>query len=126
RDADGTLKLKHPRRIFCDREGMPLQLSPKKAGGSGRRKICMVDYDMDGKVDLLLNSRNVAFYKQIKTEDGKYYFQNMGNLDSRHLAGHSTCPTVADFNQDGIPDVVVGAEDGRFYYLRNPLSEERK
>jgi hypothetical protein len=25
-----------------------------------------------------------------------------------------------DFNGDGIPDFLGGAEDGRFYYLRNP------
>ena len=26
----------------------------------------------------------------------------------------------ADFNADGVPDLVIGAEDGRLYYLRNP------
>jgi hypothetical protein len=25
-----------------------------------------------------------------------------------------------DFNGDGIPDFLGGAEDGHFYYLRNP------
>ncbi|MDO5113103.1 MAG: VCBS repeat-containing protein [Planctomycetia bacterium] len=126
RDADGTLKLKHPRRIFCDMQGNPLRLNGGKAGGSGRRKICIVDYDMDGKADLLLNSRNAVFYKQMKAEDGKYYFQRMGDIDSRRLAGHSSSPTVADFNQDGIPDVVIGAEDGRLYYMRNPLSDKEQ
>ncbi|MDO4585209.1 MAG: VCBS repeat-containing protein, partial [Planctomycetia bacterium] len=126
RDADGTLKLKHPRRIFCDMQGNPLRLNGGKAGGSGRRKICIVDYDMDGKADLLLNSRNADFYKQMKAEDGKFYFQNMGNVDSRRLAGHSSSPAVTDFNQDGIPDVVIGAEDGRLYYMRNPRSDEKK
>jgi hypothetical protein len=27
-----------------------------------------------------------------------------------------------DFNGDGIPDFLGGAEDGRFYYLKNPRS----
>jgi hypothetical protein len=26
-------------------------------------------------------------------------------------------PTVADFDGNGVPDFVGGAEDGRFYYL---------
>lgn len=29
-------------------------------------------------------------------------------------------PTACDFNADGIPDIVLGAEDGFFYYLQNP------
>jgi hypothetical protein len=27
---------------------------------------------------------------------------------------------VADFDADGVPDFLGGAEDGRFYFLRNP------
>ena len=31
-------------------------------------------------------------------------------------------PLPMDFNGDGIPDFLGGAEDGRFYYLKNPRS----
>jgi hypothetical protein len=31
---------------------------------------------------------------------------------------------VVDFNGDGTPDFLGGAEDGRFYYLRNPHSPD--
>jgi len=44
----------------------------------------------------------------------------MGPLDSRILAGHDTSPTVVHWNKDGIPDLLVGAEDGHFYFKRNP------
>jgi hypothetical protein len=30
---------------------------------------------------------------------------------------------VVDFNGDGVPDFLGGAEDGRFYYLRNPRTQ---
>lgn len=55
--------------------------------------------------------------------DGKWYFEDRGPLDSRRLAGHTTCPTAVDFDNNGIPDVVIGAEDGHFYYLRNPRAK---
>ncbi|MDO4573695.1 MAG: VCBS repeat-containing protein [Planctomycetia bacterium] len=122
RDADGSLKLKSPQRVFYRENGEPMRLNSGKAGGSGRRKICITDWDGDGKFDLLVNSQNADFYRQTRAENGKYYFQNMGRMDSYRLAGHSSSPTVADFNADGIPDLVVGAEDGHLYYMRNPRS----
>ena len=102
-----------------------MRLNSGKAGGSGRRKIAVCDWDGDGKFDLLLNSKNADFVRQIKSENGKFYFKNMGVLDGRRLAGHSSSPTSTDFNADGIPDLIVGAEDGHFYYLRNPRSEKK-
>jgi len=30
---------------------------------------------------------------------------------------------VVDFDGDGIPDFLGGAEDGRFYYLKNPRAK---
>ena len=50
------------------------------------------------------------------------FSKTSGNLDTLNLAGHDTSPTTVDWNNDGIPDLLVGAEDGHFYYLRNPRS----
>ena len=41
-------------------------------------------------------------------------------LASRNIEGHDVSPATADFDADGVPDFLGGAEDGRFYYLRNP------
>lgn len=117
------LVLLPPQRIFLDAEGKPLQLNIKTAGGSGRRKLCLADWDGDGKIDILVDSKNVAFYRQIKTSDGKFYFKNEGDLSEHRLAGHTTSPTVADFNDDGIPELVVGGEDGYLYLMQNPRAK---
>lgn len=123
RDADGELKLAAPKRVFVDEKGEALRLNPGRAGASGRRKICFVDYNGDGKVDLLENSRNADLRLQTKAEDGKYYFAAPQPLDDLRVAGHTSSPTVVDFNGDGVPDPVIGAEDGHFYYKRNDFSQ---
>lgn len=118
--VDGQLQLMPPKRVFRDEKGQPLQLNAKTAGGSGRRKLCMADWDGDGRIDLLANSRNVEFWKNMGTQNGITTLVNQGDVDSRPLAGHSTCPTVVDWDRNGVPDLVVGAEDGCFYYMTNP------
>ena len=119
---DGSLALKSPKRLFADKEGKPLRLSDGKAGGSGRRKIAVGDYDGDGKFDLVLNSINSDFYRQTEGKDGLWCFENKGPVGTRRLQGHSAHPTFCDFNADGVLDLVIGAEDGHCYYLRNPLA----
>ena len=120
---DGKLILLPPKRVFCDEKGQPLHFSTGAAGKSGRRKFCLVDWDGDGAMDILINSDNAEWWRQVDHHDGKWFFKNMGNLDKAKLAGHDTSPTVVDWNNDGIPDLLLGAEDGHFYYLRNPRSK---
>lgn len=109
-----------PKRVFCDETGQPLLLSKGKAGKSGRRKLCIVDWDGDGRLDILLNSANANFLRQVEERDGKWLFQNVGPITPQNIEGHDVSPTVVDFNADGVPDFLGGAEDGRFYYMRNP------
>ncbi len=116
------LTLLPPQRVLCDDKGAPLQLNAKIAGGSGRRKLTLVDWDGDGKLDILLNSQNAQWLRQVAQKDGKYLFENKGNVDTRNIEGHDTHPTVVDWNKDGVPDLLIGAEDGRMYYLKNPRS----
>lgn len=120
---DGKRVLMPPRRVFYDEAGNPLRLNSGSAGRSGRRKLCVSDWDGDGKMDLLLDSKNASLLRQVSAKDGRWYFKNEGPVAQEKLAGHDTSPTTVDFNGDGIPDLVIGAEDGRFYYLRNPRSK---
>ncbi|MDB6072200.1 MAG: repeat protein [Verrucomicrobiales bacterium] len=120
RAPDGTLRLKPPRRAFLDETGTPLRLNSKSAGGSGRRKLCVTDWDGDGKTDFLLNSANADFLRQTGSTNNTWTFKNEGALDPKNIEGHDVSPAVSDFDGDGIPDFLGGAEDGRFYTLTNP------
>jgi hypothetical protein len=111
------LKVRNPVAMAA---GEPLRLNAGIAGKSGRRKLCVVDWDGDGKLDILLNSANANFIQQTGSEDGKWFFADRGLLAEVNIEGHDVSPTVVDFNGDGVPDFVGGAEDGRLYYLRNP------
>ncbi|HEX6986903.1 MAG TPA: VCBS repeat-containing protein, partial [Planctomycetaceae bacterium] len=117
---DGELVLLPGRRIFTDANGEPLKLSKGDAGKSGRRKFCLVDWDRDGRTDLLIDSINVDFYRNTSQSAERAVFEHQGPVDSRVLAGHDTSPTVVDWDADGTPDLVVGAEDGFLYYMPNP------
>jgi hypothetical protein len=118
--SDGVLTLKSPRRAFLDEQGQPLRLNPKSAGASGRRKLCVTDWDGDGKFDFLLNSSNADFLQQTASGNGTWTFKNAGTLDRKNIEGHDVSPAVVDFDGDGVPDFLGGAEDGRFYFLKNP------
>ena len=55
--------------------GEPLRLNAGIAGKSGRRKLCIVDWDGDGTLDMLLNSANANVLRQTHAADGKWAFQ---------------------------------------------------
>lgn len=109
-------------RIVNDQPG-PLRLNPGTAGASGRRKLGLADWDGDGRLDLLVNSSSANLLRQVGASDGVWRFNDAGPLVRQSIQGHSTSPTRCDFNGDGIDDLLVGAEDGRLYYLRNPRSD---
>jgi hypothetical protein len=98
-------------------------MNKKIAGGSGRRKLCVTDWDGDGKMDLLVNAANASFVRQTRSADGQWFFKDMGLISPMNIEGHDVSPAVVDFNDDGVPDFLGGAEDGYFYYLRNPASK---
>ena len=77
----------------------------------------------NGKLDILINSQNAELWQQVGQQDGKWLFKNVGNVSEKNLAGHDTSPTTSDFDGDGIRDLVLGAEDGRFYFLKNPRTK---
>ncbi len=131
KEVEGKLVLSPGQRIFYGENGSVftnkdevveegtglLRLNDGEAGKSGRRKLTFVDWDNDGDLDLLVNSVNVTLYEQVRQEDGKVYFKHHGPVAPTVLAGHTTSPTIVDWNKNDIPDVLLGAEDGHFYYL---------
>ena len=136
KSADGTLSLLPGQRVFVsegrsefDSNGKatnetsgPLRLNAGTFGRSGRRTFCIADWDGDGKPDLLLNSNpNVNFFRALgRDAQGRWTFRDEGPVSAHVLAGHATKPTVTDWDRDGIPELLIGAEDGHFYQLPNP------
>jgi hypothetical protein len=115
-----SLILLPPRKAFLSEDGAPLRLNAAPAGKSGRRKLCVTDWDGDGSFDFLLNSANADFLRQVGRREGAWVFRNAGRLAGENIEGHDVSPAVADFDGDGAPDFVGGAEDGRLYFLKNP------
>jgi hypothetical protein len=118
--TDRGLILLPGKRVFRTDTGDALRLNKKRAGGSGRRKVEVADWDGDGRKDLLLNSKNADWYRNVRSTDAGEVFVNQGALSERPLAGHTSSPTTVDWNADGVPDLLVGAENGYLYYARNP------
>ncbi|MCK5814372.1 MAG: hypothetical protein KAH07_00345, partial [Flavobacteriaceae bacterium] len=72
-----------------------------------------------GDIDILINSKNAAFIENIGGTDSEVNFKLRGNLSDKKLAGHTTSPTFVNWDQSGKPDLLLGAEDGCFYYWKN-------
>ena len=111
------------KRIFKSEMGGLLRMNDGIAGKSGRRKFCFADWDLDRRLDLLVNSRNINFLRNVSKDNNGHVFSDQGLVSDRILAGHTTSPTIVDWNKNGIPDLLVGAEDGFFYYMENPHSK---
>ena len=114
------LVLLPPRRAFLDEHGKPLRLNDKRAGASGRRKLCVTDWNGDGRFDFLVNARNADLLEQLDGEPGRWQFRAAGPLAEQNIEGHDVSPTTVDFDGNGVPDFLGGAEDGRLYWLENP------
>jgi hypothetical protein len=130
--APRRLFLGEPQSVFdsrnAPRNDAPglLQLNPARAGASGRRKLAVVDWDGDGRVDVLVNSTSVDWFRNTGMRDGKTVLQWQGPLSGATLAGHTTSPTTVDWDRDGVRDLLVGAEDGFLYFMKNPRAGAAK
>jgi len=130
RGADGKLALLPPQRVFWSEgasvfnsNGLPqnkesglLRLNDGVFGRGGRRTFCTVDWDGDGKLDLMMNSApNVNFFRNLgRDAEGRWKFKDEGPVSTHVLAGHATKPTYLASTRE----LIVGAEDGFFYRVK--------
>ncbi|NGF56714.1 VCBS repeat-containing protein [Parapusillimonas sp. SGNA-6] len=135
RDAKSQGKLlKAPQRIFysvnesafdqkhavVDSLAGLLRLNAKQHGQSGRRKFTIGDWNGDGKNDIIVNSKNATVMEFVRTKKGLNYYKNQDPVAALVLAGHDTSPTLVNWYGSKYKDLLIGAEDGHFYYLKNP------
>jgi len=130
--SDDEISLKPGNRIFYSEPGSynrkneivestggSLRLNTDKFGHSGRRKLAFGDWDNDGDIDIIVNSINAALIENIGQNDQDINMKIRGNLSDKKLAGHTTSPTLVNWNKNKKPDLLLGAEDGCFYYWKN-------
>ena len=123
-DQEGYLtcqsRAREETRIFLDEDLSPVRLNAATAGRSGRVKLAVVDWDGDGRLDILTNSENATWWRNCRDAgDGKVVLKKIGNLARRNVSGHTSSPTVCDFDRDGKPDLIVGSENGRLYFINH-------
>ena len=96
----------------------PLRLNSGRAGRSGRRKIDVVDWDEDGRPDIIVNSASANWMRNLGADNGRTRLADEGRLADAELAGHTASPTTVDWNGDGRRELLVGAEDGFLYWAK--------
>lgn len=121
RGTDGALQLTPPTRSFVFPSGEPIHLNQLTGKSSGRLKIGFSDWDGDGLEDLVFSSKPaVDWMKNLGMKNGQLVLQYMGRVLSKTLMGHTDGPVTADWDKDGVTDLLVGTETGVFYYWKRP------
>lgn len=121
RGRGDVLLLSPPQRSFVFPSGEPIRLNQLTGKSSGRLKIGFSDWDGDGMKDLVFSSKPaVDWMRNMGMKDSQMVLQYMGRVLSKTLMGHTDGPVTADWNNDGVTDLLVGTETGVFYYWERP------
>lgn len=147
-DCDGDLAAALPVRTgaveiaesvkLCNVQGAPVRLCGIR-GHWGRAKLAVVDFDRDGRWDLVWG-HNASVYRDIWPDQARLpagatlaFSRNVGsNAEPRFAAAreivakdgtrfnfriHNSSLFPTDLDGDEITDFLVGAEDGKVYYF---------
>ncbi len=87
----------------------------------------IVDFNRDGRMDLLLGANWGTVSLYLNTETAKKSSLNASllmqwsdgtNLNIRELNGDDTTPELADLDGDGVLDLISGGKNGRLFFMR--------
>ena len=91
-------------------------------GAYGRASPTVVDWNGDGDKDLLVGETygKVYYYENTGTDSSPSFTsgQPLKAGGSTLSVGYYARPTVADWNSDGTPDLLVGSYDGKVWYFQ--------
>jgi hypothetical protein len=128
---DGAWRVRAPERIFSitrplDRNYYNFRPHPGEPGWNfrlaGRTVTNLVDWDKNGKIDLLWDGINARFYENVSDNERPHFFDR-GDLARERLMLHNTAPHAVDWDADGWLDLLVGTEAGRIYYFHRAYLE---
>ncbi len=131
-------------------DGAVIKANSLSAGGTGRLKLNLADWDRDGLVDMIVGTPRHGSVPNPETGlpqslglpgSAVLFLRNVGSNTAPvfkfpeimtfrgepiFLGQHACGPTVADFGDPNGPDMLVGEEGGRIiYYKREDLSHTR-
>ncbi|HDZ15135.1 MAG TPA: hypothetical protein ENH60_09610 [Pricia sp.] len=67
----------------------------------------------------MIDDTNAALFENMGRQDGQVHLIYMGDLSEQKIAGHTTSPNTVDWDNNVLPDLLLGVEDGHQYYLKN-------
>ena len=85
-----------------------------------------MDWDGDGDLDLITDSDQGPVWYENKGDKDRAVMAHRGLAARAHIAGHNPTPNAADWNGDGKPDLLIGGEDGHFYFFDRRFIDRKK
>jgi hypothetical protein len=108
------------------KDGVPVRSSPlqKEAFQSYGSFFEAADWDADGDLDLLIGCFDGTLKLRMNEGDSRSYKFSTTNTSIETVQGPirvkaHCCPVVADWDSDGLWDIITGSDDGSVTFFRN-------